>query len=100
MGAIDMPGRLEGKVAVITGGGSGIGRATAQRFAQEGASICAADLVLEGAAETVRLVEAAGGSAIAVQVDTTDEAANDAMIQRCVDAFGGVDVLVAAAGIG
>ncbi|MFN8556375.1 MAG: SDR family oxidoreductase [Dehalococcoidia bacterium] len=95
-----MPGRLKDKVALITGGGSGIGRACAVRFAAEGATICAADLSLEGAAETVRLVEAAGGRALALQVDTTDEAANDAMVERCVAAFGAVDVLVAAAGIG
>lgn len=94
-----MSGRLAGKVALITGGGSGIGRACALRFAQEGALVCAADLNLEGAAETVRQVEAAGGKALAVPVDTSDEAANEAMVARCVEAFGALDVLVAAAGI-
>ena len=95
-----MAGRIEGKVAQITGGGSGIGRACAVRFAEEGAAICVADRDADGAAETVRLVEAAGGKAIAVTVDTTDEAANDAMVGECVRAFGGVDILVAAAGVG
>ncbi len=95
-----MAGRLEGKIALITGGGSGIGRACCARFAQEGAAVCAADMNLEGAAETVRQVEAAGGKATALQVDTTDEAANERMVQHCVSAFGAVDVLVAAAGIG
>jgi len=93
-------GRLDGKVAVITGGGSGIGRACAVRFAQEGAAVCVADLKLEGAAETAHGIEAAGGKAIAVELDTSDEAANHAMVKRCVEAFGGVDAAVAAAGIG
>jgi NAD(P)-dependent dehydrogenase (short-subunit alcohol dehydrogenase family) len=94
-----MAGRLAGKVAVITGAGSGIGRACALRFAEEGARICAADLDLSAAAETARLVEKAGQTALAVQVDTTDEAANDSMVARCVEALGAVDVLVAAAGV-
>ncbi|HTE85145.1 MAG TPA: SDR family NAD(P)-dependent oxidoreductase [Dehalococcoidia bacterium] len=94
-----MPGQLDGKVALITGGGSGIGRACALRFAREGARVCSADLNLEAAAETVRQVERGGGAAQAVQVDTTDEQATEAMVQRCVEAFGAVDVLVAAAGI-
>jgi len=95
-----MAGRLEGKVALITGGGSGIGRACAVRFAREGANVCVADLDQAGAAESARQVEAAGRKALALGVDTTVEAANDGMVKRCVDALGGVDVLVAAAGVG
>ena len=95
-----MAGRVEGKVALVTGGGSGIGRACAVRFAREGANVCVADLDLKAATETAQMVEAAGRKAVAVQVDTTDEAANDAMVARCVAALGGVDILVAAAGIG
>ncbi|HEY7294716.1 MAG TPA: SDR family NAD(P)-dependent oxidoreductase, partial [Dehalococcoidia bacterium] len=95
-----MAGRLEGKIALVTGGGSGIGRACCVRFAQEGAAVCAVDMNLEGAAETVRRVEASGGKATALQVDTTDEAVNERMVQDCISAFGAVDVLVAAAGIG
>src|SRR2546428_6015617 len=95
-----MAGRVEGKVALITGGGSGIGRACALRFAKEGANVCVADLDLKAATETARQVEAAGRKSLAVQVDTTDEAANDTMVRRCVEALGAVDVLVAAAGIG
>jgi NAD(P)-dependent dehydrogenase (short-subunit alcohol dehydrogenase family) len=94
-----MAGRLESKIAVITGGGSGIGRACALRFAAEGAKVCVADLDQVAATGTARLVEAAGGQALAVRTDTTDEAANDAMIAACVRAFGAVDVLVAAAGV-
>src|SRR5262249_62072958 len=96
----DMAGRLEGKVALITGGASGIGRACAVRFAREGADVCVADLDLAGATETARQVDAAGRKSVAVQVDTTDETANDSMVRRCVDALSAVVVLVAAAGVG
>src|SRR2546427_11097885 len=95
-----MAGRVEGKVALITGGGSGIGRACALRFAKEGANVCVADLDLKAATEAARQVDAAGRKSLAVQVDTTDEAANDTMVRRCVESLGAVDVLVAAAGIG
>jgi len=95
-----MAGRLAGKIAVITGGGSGIGRACALRFAAEGAKVCVADLDLGAAKETARRVAAGGAASLAVRVDTTDEAANDAMVAACVEAFGGVDILVAAAGVG
>jgi NAD(P)-dependent dehydrogenase (short-subunit alcohol dehydrogenase family) len=95
-----MTGRLDGKVALITGGGSGIGRACAVRFANEGANICVADLDLFGATETARQVDAAGRKSLTVRVDTTDEAANDVMVRQCVEGLGAVDVLVAAAGVG
>jgi NAD(P)-dependent dehydrogenase (short-subunit alcohol dehydrogenase family) len=94
-----MAGRLADKVALITGGGSGIGRACALRFAAEGAKVCVADLALDAVQETARRVEAGGSKALAVRTDTTDEAANDAMVAACVKAFGAVDVLVAAAGV-
>jgi 3-oxoacyl-[acyl-carrier protein] reductase len=96
----EMAGRLADRIALITGGGSGIGRACALRFAAEGAKVCVADLDVAAAAETARRVEAAGSKAIAVGTDTTDEAANDTMVEACVKAFGAVDVLVAAAGVG
>jgi NAD(P)-dependent dehydrogenase (short-subunit alcohol dehydrogenase family) len=95
-----MTGRLADKIALITGGGSGIGRACAVRFAAEGAKVCVADLDLTGATETARRLEADGSKALAVRTDTTDEAANDAMVAACVAAFGAVDILVAAAGVG
>ena len=95
-----MAGRLEGRIALITGGGSGIGRACAVRFAREGANVCAADLDQAGAAETARQVEASGRKALALRVDTTDEAASNEMVRRCVETLGAIDVLVAAAGVG
>jgi len=94
-----MAGRLADKIALITGGGSGIGRACALRFAAEGAKVCVADLDVAAATETGRQVEAGGGKSLAVRTDTSDEAANDAMVAACVKVFGGVDVLVAAAGV-
>ena len=95
-----MAGRLTGKIALITGGGSGIGRACALRFADEGADVCVADLDRKRAEETAHQVESSGRRAQALEVNTTDEAANDAMVRRCVETLGAVDVLVAAAGVG
>jgi NAD(P)-dependent dehydrogenase (short-subunit alcohol dehydrogenase family) len=95
-----MAGRLAGKVALITGGGSGIGRACALAFVAEGARVCVADLDGKRAEDTARQVQEAGGQAVALAADTTDEAANDRMVARCVEALGAVDVLIAAAGVG
>ncbi|MCE3553659.1 SDR family oxidoreductase [Pseudonocardia sp. RS11V-5] len=90
-------GMLDGKVAVITGGASGIGRATAVRFAEEGADVVVGDL--QDGAETVALVEKTGRSARYVRTDTTSEADCDALVAEAVEAFGHVDVGVAAAGV-
>jgi NAD(P)-dependent dehydrogenase (short-subunit alcohol dehydrogenase family) len=91
--------RLEAKNAIITGGASGIGRATAIRFAEEGANVFVADRHLAAAEETAGLVRALGRKAIAFQVDTSNEVQVAAMVTRCVAEMGGVDILVAAAGI-
>ena len=90
---------MAGKVAVITGGASGIGRACGLRFAAEGASIVVADINPDRAANVVSEINALGGEAIAVQVDTYDQSQNDAMADAAVDAFGRIDACVAAAGI-
>jgi NAD(P)-dependent dehydrogenase (short-subunit alcohol dehydrogenase family) len=92
-------GRLEGKVALVTGGGSWIGRRTAQRFAQEGAAVVVADLVAGSAEETERLISDAGGRAEGVRVDVTDAAQIDAAVARTLEAFGDIEVVVNNAGI-
>jgi NAD(P)-dependent dehydrogenase (short-subunit alcohol dehydrogenase family) len=84
---------------MITGGASGIGRATAIRFAEEGANVFVADRHLAAAEESVASVRKLGRKAIAHQVDTSDEAQVNAMAERMVQEFGGVDIVVAAAGI-
>ena len=88
-------GRLEGKKAIITGGDSGIGRAVALAFAREGADVLISYLDEEADAdETARVVEAAGRTAVKMPGDIRDEAHCRAVIQRAVDEFGGLDVLV------
>ncbi|MCY4580554.1 MAG: SDR family NAD(P)-dependent oxidoreductase, partial [Chloroflexi bacterium] len=91
--------RLEGKIALITGGGSGIGRASALRFAAEGASIVASDLSEASAVETVAAVREAGGEATAVAGDVVSSDDAKAMVQAAVDAYGKLDVLVNSAGV-
>src|SRR6266478_1901123 len=90
----------KGKVAVITGGASGIGRATAQRLATEGAAVMIADLDEVMGAETIGLIDAAGGRAAFVKADVTDEAQSKAMLEAAVTRFGGLDILYNNAGIG
>lgn len=94
-----MNGRLSSKVAVVTGGGSGIGRATCLLFADEGAAVIAADLNAASTAETVSMIEVAGGRACSVPTDVGDEGDTERLAQMAVDTFGRIDILVAAAGI-
>src|SRR5262245_4502469 len=84
---------LTGKVALITGGASGQGRAAAVLFATHGARIAVADIDLEGGRETVTLVERAGGEGLAVRADVSRRADNDAMVAATVERFGRLDVL-------
>jgi NAD(P)-dependent dehydrogenase (short-subunit alcohol dehydrogenase family) len=91
---------LRGKVAVVTGAGSGIGRATATLLARHGASVHVADIDEASAQATVRTVEAAGGSAAAHVLDVTDADAVDAFAERIFAREGAVDVLHNNAGIG
>lgn len=92
-------GRLAGKVAVVTGGGNGLGRATAVRFAEEGAAVVVADLLDGPGLETVRLVEEAGGRATFVSVDVTSRVDNDRMARTAIEAYDGLHVVVTAAGV-
>ena len=91
--------RLEGKVALITGAGSGIGRATAVRFAAEGARIVASDISEASASETAALIGDAGGAATAVSGDVASGADAKAMVRAAIDAYGRLDVLLNSAGV-
>lgn len=94
-----MTRNLEGKSALVTGGASGIGRATALAFAREGARVAVADILEEAAQRTVTEIEAMGGQALAIACDVTDDDAVKAMIARAVDAFGSLDCAFNNAGI-
>ncbi len=90
---------LENRVAIITGGGGGIGRAAARRFAREGAKVAVADVRLEAAEQTAAEIRAAGGEALALAVDVAERASVDAMVGAVVSAWGRVDILVNNAGV-
>ena len=92
-----MSGRLEGKVALITGAAAGLGRVAAERFAAEGATVVIADTV--DGRETVDAIEVAGGAAIAVACDVTDEEQVRQAVAAAVDTYGGLHVLYNNAGV-
>ncbi|WP_328370103.1 glucose 1-dehydrogenase [Streptomyces sp. NBC_00457] len=94
-----MAGGLDGRSVIVTGAGSGIGRATALAFAAEGARVVVADLNAEGAEAVVKEIEEAGGAAVAVVGDLSEQAVVDRVAETAVERFGGVDVLVNNAGI-
>jgi NAD(P)-dependent dehydrogenase (short-subunit alcohol dehydrogenase family) len=85
---------LAGKTAVVTGAGSGIGRAIAELFARAGAGVVVADVNIDGAGTTVAAIEAAGGRALAVSADVSQDVQVAAMFERAIEHFGSLDVLV------
>src|SRR5689334_5345349 len=87
-------GRLDGKVAIVTGGAQGIGRGISLRLAREGASVVVADVKREQAEHTAQEIAGADGRALPVAVDVRDRAQVQAMVDAAVRGFGGLDVLV------
>jgi len=92
-------GRLAGKRAIVTGAGSGIGRASARLFAAEGARLLVVDRSLEAVEQTASMIREAGGSAVAVAADAGSEADVQAFVARAITELGGLDVVYANAGI-
>ena len=89
-----MGGRLEGKVAVVTGAAQGIGRAYALALAGEGASVATVDVQSDGAEKAADEIRSSGGSAVAVTADVGDQASTEQMAEAVTQAFGGIDILV------
>jgi len=94
-----MSGQLTGKVALVTGGASGIGRATALAFARDGARLVIADMNAEGGQQTVHMITENGGEAIFVQTDVTQATAVEALISKAVETYGRLDCAHNNAGI-
>jgi len=92
--------RFEGRVALVTGGGSGIGRATSLAFANEGAKVVVDDINVQGGEETLRLIKSAGGDAIFVKADVSKAAEVEAMVHRAIEIYGRIDCAFNNAGVG
>jgi NAD(P)-dependent dehydrogenase (short-subunit alcohol dehydrogenase family) len=91
--------RLDGKNFLVTGGASGIGRASAMRFAEEGANVCIADRQAKAAEETAAEVRKLGRKSIAVEADVSNPSQVQAMVDRAAKDLGGIDIVLAAAGV-
>jgi len=92
-------GRLQGKIALITGAGSGIGRATALLFAKEGAKVAVVDVVTDSGRETVKMIKEAGGEAIFIEADVSKAADAERMVKVVVETYGRLDILFNNAGV-
>lgn len=90
---------LEGKVAIVTGGASGIGRASAVKLAAQGAKLVVSDLNEDGGQETVAMIQSAGGEATYIPCNVTQSAEVQALVQGTIDTYGGFDIAVNNAGI-
>src|SRR5215471_6444069 len=95
-----MTGRVEGKVALVTGGASGIGRATALTFAREGAKLVIADMNADGGQQTLHMITEQGGEAIFVKTDVSKAVEVQALISKAVETYGRLDCAHNNAGIG
>ncbi len=94
-----MEKRLEGKVALVTGGGSGIGRASSLAFAGQGATVIVSDIMIEGGEETVHMIEKGGGQAIFIKADVSRAMEVETMVHKAVETFGRLDCALNNAGI-
>ena len=94
-----MAGRMAGKVALITGGASGIGRATAIAFAREGAKVAVADYMVDGGERTVKTIREAGGQAMFINADVSRPKEVEAMVTKTVEAYGRLDCAFNNAGV-